>query len=76
MPAPEIIQTLVQQFQDNRDSYRSARYNEAQLRQEFLNPFFNAVGWDRLIRVDYHGTKKVPTGTCYSILKAAGIKHP
>lgn len=29
----------------------------------------------RLIRVDYHGTKEVPTGTCQSILKAAGIKH-
>ncbi|MDI6784739.1 MAG: type II toxin-antitoxin system HicA family toxin [bacterium] len=31
-------------------------------------------GWDKLIRVDYHGSKEVPTGTCYAILKAAGIK--
>ena len=46
MPAPEIIHHLVQQFQDNRDAYRSGRYNEAQLRQEFLNPFFEALGWD------------------------------
>ncbi len=46
MPAPEIIQQLVQQFKDNHDAYRSARYNEAQLRQEFLNPFFEALGWD------------------------------
>ena len=29
---------------------------------------------DRLIRVDYHGSKEVPTGTCHAILKAAGIK--
>ena len=34
------------------------------------------LGGTRLIRVDYHGTKEVPTGTYYSILKSAGIKHP
>lgn len=36
--------------------------------------YYGKPGWDKLIRVDYHGTKEVPTGTCYSILKAAGIK--
>jgi predicted RNA binding protein YcfA (HicA-like mRNA interferase family) len=35
--------------------------------------YYGKTGWDRLIRVDYHGTKEVPTGTCRSILKAAGI---
>ena len=29
---------------------------------------------DRLIRVDYHGAKEIPTGTCNAILKAAGLK--
>ena len=38
--------------------------------------YYGKAGWDRLIRVDYHGAKEVPTGTCYSILKAAGIKLP
>jgi len=38
--------------------------------------YYGKPGWDRLIRVDYHGAREVPTGTCYSILKAAGIKHP
>ena len=28
----------------------------------------------RLIRVDYHGSKEVPTGACHSILKAAGLR--
>jgi len=32
-------------------------------------------GLDKLIRVDYHGSKEVPTGTCHAILKAAGIKR-
>jgi len=36
--------------------------------------YYGKPGWDKLIRVDYHGTKEVPTGTCFSILKAAGIK--
>jgi predicted RNA binding protein YcfA (HicA-like mRNA interferase family) len=30
--------------------------------------------WPRLVRVDYHGSKEVPTGTCNSILKSAGLK--
>ncbi len=29
----------------------------------------------RLIRVDFHGTRDVPTGTCHAILKAAGLKE-
>ena len=29
---------------------------------------------ERLIRIDYHSSKEVPTGTCQAILRAAGIK--
>jgi len=36
--------------------------------------YYGKPGWDRLIRVDYHGAKEVPTGTCHAILKSAGIK--
>jgi hypothetical protein len=28
---------------------------------------------DRRVRVDYHGSKEVPTGTCHAVLKAAAI---
>ena len=38
--------------------------------------YYGKSGWARLVRVDYHGSKQVPTGTCHAILKAAGIKHP
>jgi predicted RNA binding protein YcfA (HicA-like mRNA interferase family) len=38
--------------------------------------YYGKAGWNTLIRVDYHGTKEIPTGTCHAILKAAGIKHP
>lgn len=46
MTAPDIIYKLVQRFDNSRDAYRSSKYNEAQLRQEFLDPFFEALGWD------------------------------
>ena len=35
--------------------------------------YYGKAGWPRLIRVDYHGAKEVPTGTCHHILKAAGL---
>ena len=35
--------------------------------------YYGKDGWPRLVRVDYHGAKEVPTGTCHAILKAAGI---
>jgi hypothetical protein len=46
MSAPEEICGLIERFDRNLDTYRSGRYNEAQVRQEFINPFFNALGWD------------------------------
>jgi predicted RNA binding protein YcfA (HicA-like mRNA interferase family) len=36
--------------------------------------YYGKAGWNKLIRVDYHGSKEVPTGTCYAIMKAAGLK--
>ncbi|RPJ62458.1 MAG: addiction module toxin, HicA family [Acidobacteria bacterium] len=37
--------------------------------------YYGKPGCDRLIRVDYHGTTEVPSGTCHAILKAPGIKQ-
>ena len=36
--------------------------------------YYAKSGHDRLVRVDFHGAKEVPTGTCHAILKAAGIR--
>jgi hypothetical protein len=44
--APDAILRLVDRFDQNRDAYLSGSYNEAQLRHEFLGPFFEALGWD------------------------------
>jgi predicted RNA binding protein YcfA (HicA-like mRNA interferase family) len=37
--------------------------------------YYGKPGLNRLIRVDDHGAKEVPTGTCNAILKAAGFRE-
>jgi hypothetical protein len=44
-PPPQVLE-LIQRFDRNREAYRSPHYNETQLRREFLDPFFKALGWD------------------------------
>jgi len=46
MPAPQAVLELVERFERNREAYKSPSYNETQLRREFLDPFFDALGWD------------------------------
>lgn len=46
MIAPDSVKRLIETFDSNINFYKSNKYNEAQLRQEFLDPFFGALGWD------------------------------
>src|SRR2546421_1366632 len=46
MTAPSLIADLVERFDQQSDAYKSGQYNEAQLRQEFIDPMFKALGWD------------------------------
>jgi hypothetical protein len=43
---PKAILDLVERFERNREAYKSGNYNETQVRREFLDPFFKALGWD------------------------------
>jgi type I restriction-modification system DNA methylase subunit len=43
---PQEVSELIERFERNQESYISVKYNEAQLREEFINPFFEALGWD------------------------------
>ena len=45
------------------------------LREKGSVRYYSKPGHDKLVRVDYHGSKEVPTGTCHAILKAAGMKE-
>ena len=40
------ITELVERFARNKDVYKNPKYNETQLRREFLDPFFSDLGWD------------------------------
>jgi len=42
----DAVRGLIQRFQTHQEEYTSPAYNEALLRQDFLNPFFEALGWD------------------------------
>jgi predicted RNA binding protein YcfA (HicA-like mRNA interferase family) len=44
------------------------------LREKGSVRYYSKDGVPRLIRIDYHGAKEIPAGTCHAILKAAGIK--
>jgi type I restriction-modification system DNA methylase subunit len=46
LAAPKEIVDLVERFESNLASYKSGHYNETQVRREFVDPFFKALGWD------------------------------
>jgi len=46
MPGPPEILELVNRFREHRESYQAPSYNETQVRREFVDPFFKALGWD------------------------------
>jgi hypothetical protein len=53
LTAPAIIVELVERFTRNRASYTASGYKEAHVRKEFLDPFFEALGWDMQNRAGY-----------------------
>ena len=70
MPAPNIIKNLVQRFEEHHDSYRSGRYNETQLRREFLDPFFEAMGWNvfnKRVKWDVESTDRQINNLVYEL---------
>ncbi len=42
----EKLQSLIAKFEKDKAHYVSKGYPEAQVRLDFLNPFFKALGWD------------------------------
>jgi len=46
MTAPAQVNDLVERFTRNLDVYKRPEYKEAHVRAEFIDPFFEALGWD------------------------------
>lgn len=43
---PPKIRELVERFHLHLDQYKSGKYNETQVRREFIDPMFKELGWD------------------------------
>ena len=46
MNVPDKIIKLIETFDYNLEMYKKGSYNETQVRLEFINPFFEELGWD------------------------------
>jgi len=46
MPLPASMQVLIERFAERLNEYQDSSYLEARLRVDFLNPMFEALGWD------------------------------
>jgi hypothetical protein len=40
------IKQLIEKYTADRDYYLTSKYNETLLRSDFLDPFFELLGWD------------------------------
>jgi len=43
---PQTVLDLVKRFREHKHEYTGGTYNEAQVRREFIDPFFATLGWD------------------------------
>jgi len=57
MTAPNAIHELIAKFDQHRKEYQTHK-NETELRREFLDPFFVALGWDVFNKKSYSGCFK------------------
>jgi len=46
MQIPQQVTELIDRFSQHKDTYLNQRYNEAQVRQDFIDPLFEQLGWD------------------------------
>ncbi|MEZ5329098.1 MAG: hypothetical protein R3F19_28970, partial [Verrucomicrobiales bacterium] len=46
MAVPDTVKKLVDTFGKHLTHYKSKGYNETEIRREFLDPFWKALGWD------------------------------
>ena len=46
MIVPQEIKRLLERYDAQREAYESGQYKETEIRVEFIDPFFKALGWD------------------------------
>ena len=65
-----MVADLVERFRRDRKVFLSPDYKEEQLRAEFLNPFFTALGWD----VDNSQDRSAPCSNVAADLGLLGVE--
>jgi hypothetical protein len=50
---PKQLEALIERFDRNLEAYSNQAYNETQVRREFIDPFFEALGWDVANKAGY-----------------------
>ena len=75
MPLPSSMQELVDRFADRLSEYRDPTYLEARLRVDFLNPMFEALGWD-VANVKGHSEGDREVVTEARLRSPSGFKAP
>ena len=75
MPVPNKVVDLIERFTFNLDAYKRGQYNEAQVRHEFIDPLFMALGWDVNNERGYSESYKEVIHE-HSISVAGGAKAP
>ena len=75
MQAPQKVKDLVERFDTHVEEYKSGSYNETQVRVDFVDPFFEALGWD--IHNEENASESYrDVRHEYSIKTAEGTKAP
>lgn len=46
MIVPKEVSELVERFARNRDDYKSGKFNEAQVKVDFIDPLMSLLGWN------------------------------
>jgi len=42
----QLVEQLVRDFSDNQEYFLSEQFNETEVRNRFIDPFFKALGWE------------------------------
>jgi len=58
LAVPEKVLELVERFESDIDKYKSLSYNEEEIKIEFINPLFEALGWDVSNKTNKTGSLK------------------
>ena len=61
MPAPPALLELINKFDHNLEEHTSIAFNEDTAKSQFIEPFFELLGWD----VNNRAESPRPGGTCF-----------